>query len=49
MNKEQMRRIENNSGNGRFQLHSTDSYYNIMIETLKLIAMSDWLKNSRPS
>ena len=27
MNKEQMRRIENNSGNGRFQLNSTDSYF----------------------
>ena len=27
MNKERMRQIENNSGNGRFQLNSIDSYF----------------------
>lgn len=27
MNKEQMRQIENNSGSGRFQLNSIDSYF----------------------
>ena len=49
MNKEQMRQIENNSGSGRLQLNSIDSYFKYNDQNTQLIAMSDWLKNSRPS